>query len=132
MTERQWKSLGRYIRHVADMMGLRDWSFELSHNPADGEAYASIVTTYGRKVAVIEVCPNWPNLDPKVQRHSIVHELVHAHLGGLKNYVYHALPSLLGEASWSAFESAYRMHDELATDGIADGIAAGFPLWEQP
>ena len=130
MTNKQYASLGRYVRHVANLLGLRDWTLEISHQPCDGESLASINPTFGRKLAEMNFCANWPELDPAVQRHAIVHELIHAHLAGLQTYVYHALPTLLGEAGWSAFESAYRQQNELATDGIADGIAATFPLWE--
>lgn len=130
MTDRQWKSLGRYVRNVGNMLGLRDWTFLIDHQPETGEALASITPTYGRKLASIQFCANWPNLEPETQRHAVVHELIHVHLAGARGYVYHALPSLLGEAAWSAFESAYRQQDELAVDGIADSIAAGFPLWE--
>lgn len=130
MTNKQYASLGRYVRHVANLLGLRDWTFEVSHSPASSDAYASIEPTFGRKVATLDFCANWPDLEPAIQRHAIVHELIHAHLAGLQTYVYHALPTLLGEAAWSAFESAYRQQNELATDGLADGIAASFPLWE--
>lgn len=130
MTDKQWRSLGKYLRRLADMMALRDWTLELSHQPDEGDTLASISTTFGRKVAVIQVCANWPNLDPEVQRHALVHELIHAHLSGARDLVYRSLPTLLGEAGWSAFESAYRQQNEHATDGVADAIGSCFPLWE--
>lgn len=130
MTPRQWKSLGRYVRQIGDAMWLRDWTFDINHNPSDGDMLAAVECTYGRKIATLQFCPNWPNLDPELQRHAIVHELLHVHMSGARNLVYHTLPSLLGEAAWSAFESAFRQNDEMATDGLADAFASLFPLWE--
>lgn len=131
MTKRQWKSVGKYIRTLADQLWLRDWNLEISHNPADGaNALAQVTCTPGRKQAVIELCPNFPNLERAVQRHVLVHELLHVAFSGPHTHTYQALPTLLGEAAWSAYESGYRMAEELATDGVADAIAPLFPLWE--
>ncbi len=131
MTLKQYRSLARYIRSIADALGLRDWTFDLSHQPAhDVNEMASIECVFGRRFAVIQVCANFADLDPELQRHVVVHELLHAAMSGTHSYVYHSLPSLLGESGWSAFESAYRQQEEHATDGIAAAIGRGFPLWE--
>lgn len=130
MTPRQYRSLGRYVRLIADRLGLRDWTFEISHNPSDGIALAQIECLFGRQLGIVEFCPNWMGLTPEQQRHVVVHEMLHACAAGPHGYVYRALPSLLGESAWSAFESAYRQVEELATDGLAAAIAPIFPLWE--
>ena len=130
MTPRQYKSLARYVRRVSNDLGLRDWTFDISHNPSDGVALAQIECIFGRNLGVMEFCPNWMALPPETQRHVVVHELLHAATAGPHGYVYRALPSLLGEGAWSAFESAYRQVDELAVDGLAAAIAPTFPVWE--
>jgi hypothetical protein len=59
MRKRDRKELGRYIRAVADEMGLRDWTFNVvigdptADLPGVDYALASIECVDGRKYAVI-------------------------------------------------------------------------------
>lgn len=130
MTVKQRTSLVRYIRLIADMMGLRDWTFELDNDPTDANDLAHIEPIFGQRRAIIAVSAGFAGCPPEFQRKAIVHELTHAHQAARTHLVHRALPSLLGEAGWSAFESAYRLEDELATDSLATGIEPFFPLWE--
>jgi len=59
VTPRQYKSLARYVRRVSNDLGLRDWTFDISHNPSDGVALAQIECIFGRNLGVMEFCPNW-------------------------------------------------------------------------
>ena len=105
-------------------MALRDWHFVLSGvAPAKGRA-AEIVPIYGRKWAELRLSPEFACLAPEVQRHTLVHELIHCHLAAAQCYA----DAMLRKAARHAFD----MNVEIGIDGLADAIAPLMPLPQQP
>lgn len=123
-----------YIRHLADLCGLKDWRLLLSdaplvHDP-DRNGYSTMATcavNYGQKRAVIEISADWASWDAADLRSTVVHELLHCHAEPMRwavNNTKHAVGTALYEVIYDAFTDAM----ELAVDGIATAWAATLPL----
>jgi len=108
-----------YVRDLADRLALRDWRVVIADDAPDGsDAIASVYCCPGRKYATIRFGDVFFSDDRADQRHSIVHELVHAHLGA---YVA-AVERLSND------DKTLRMLMEYAVDGLADAIAPLVPI----
>jgi hypothetical protein len=117
---RDRKDYQGYVRELADLLRLKDWSFILKEeNPTDPEAWASIVCVQGRKLGVLRLSEDVIRQDPEELRRSVVHELLHCHLAAA-DYVADLLPQ--GE------RAAYRNQREYGTDALSDAIAPLLPL----
>jgi len=132
MTKRDQKELLRYIRWVADELELRDWTLTLLDTPAPADALGHMSETYGRKVAEIQVCSDFRNLDAEQQRHTIVHELVHCHLASPTNMVLNDLEEELSDTADRIFWSGYKRQIEYSTDALASALAKHLPLIDWP
>jgi hypothetical protein len=134
MTDRQYRSLARYIFKLAKDLGLGHMELSLHAEPPEGdhglEAAASFEGTYGRQRGAIRVNKDFGHYSPVEQRHVIVHELIHAHTEHLREYVRTSLPGHLSQPAFQMFMSGYTQQDELFTDALADAIAPKFPLWD--
>lgn len=128
MTKKERKALGLYIRWVGDAMELRDWTFELSRKEPDTDAFATVTPTYGRKIAVIDLCPDFRAMAPEKQRHVIVHELVHCHLEPAASMVRSDLEKHLGETTDRVFWDGFKRQVEYGVDALASAIAKHMPL----
>lgn len=111
-----------YFRTLADLMGLKDWTFEVKLNdyPEDTSAYASIYCIEGRKHGIIRLSEDLLTEPREAQRHYCVHELIHA----LYATAMHA-------ARLSLSADAYRvwmMTFEYAVDATAVAWAPFLPL----
>lgn len=130
MNARQHRSLARYIREAADVLGLRDWDVRLDEVPeADPNNAASVSCVRERRVAHIQVAPEFVHMEPAEQRHVIAHELAHIHMDGDLEYLSEVLPSLIGGVAWTGIEAAVRTLHEQGIDGVAIGMEARLPLW---
>lgn len=130
LTKRQRRLLGPYVREVADGLNLRDWRFEILHEPihSTDEATARLTSTFGRHTATLEFCADFPRMPRDVQREIVVHELLHCWLPAVRAGGWWGIDHLVGEPAMTVFRSAYEEHVELAVDGIANAIAPLFPL----
>lgn len=79
----RWNELGKYIRRIADAMGLGEWYFTISHNPPgeaeqDNEQGVAQVYISSQSVSVIYCVGDtfWTKTQYE-QRWSVVHELLH-------------------------------------------------------
>lgn len=132
MTDREWEELTRYIRWVANEMELRDWTIEVLRTPSEEGTYATIFPTFGRKIATLKLDPNFRTYDAEIQRHTIVHELVHCHLEPAANMVYKDLEEYLGKQTDQVFWNGFKRQIEYGVDGLASAIAKHMPLIEWP
>lgn len=129
MSKRDFTALGRYLRDLADQLGLRDWWIELLHEPSDDDALASCLSTYGRKLAQVSVCREFRNLEPVKQRWILVHELLHCHFAVTQDVVRGArLRATMGELVHAHFEADWMQAHEYAIDGVACEWAKSLPL----
>lgn len=131
MTLNERKRLGKYVRNIANTLGLRDWQLNLMPDEPDTkEAHAAVACTYGRKIASIWFASGFELLEPQEQRHVIVHELLHIHFDRVLTLSSQALPAAMGAPAWGVFDEAMRDHIEHGVDAVAEAIADAFPLPE--
>lgn len=127
MTNRQHKRLGRYVRELANVLGLYEWSLLLGDEPADDDALTSVVVTDGQNRAVISVCKDFNTLELREKRRALIHELVHCHEQKAMETVTSdtsPLPDLLGLAAWEVFVHSISKDHEIMVDNLAIVIAS--------
>lgn len=132
MTQRDRKTLGEYVRAVADQLWLRDWKFHLMHEPCEEGKAGNVVCVEGQREANISLARHFSELDPEEQRETIIHELVHCHLEACWRMVQGDLDEPLGKVGYYVFCDAYRRNMELAVDALAKALAPHFPLISWP
>jgi hypothetical protein len=109
-----------YVRLLADLLHLKDWSFTVMTEGPEGEsAIAAINCAEGRKYAHVRLSDNFLCSDPESQRQTLIHELLHCHLA--------AADHVAGKMIKENFD-LFRLHCEYGVDGIADAIAPLLPL----
>lgn len=134
MKKKDRKALSRYIRWIADEMGLRDWHFEVYFEKPklkdqdDAICIASCKPTVGRKIAELVIDPMIRKADSEDIRQTIVHELVHCHFFGMWDSIRRDLLSQMSQDSYDLFTSNVERHMEYGVDAVADAIAKGMPL----
>lgn len=132
MRKRDRKVLAKYIRATADSLGLRDWTFELQHDPCDDEALASVHPCEGRRVATICVCGDFRSRKRAEQRQTIVHELLHCHHAAASDIIRVDLVKQLSQSTYDVVFFGFRRQMEYMVDAVAEAIAGHFPLIEWP
>ena len=121
MTDPRKQSFGPYLRALADLMGLRDWTVTLDDQPTDGAGnFAEASTMAGRKHLKVAVSERFLDLPPEEQRSTMVHELIHAHGA--------AMDHMLCDVLDSDARPAYKLLMEYMVDGIAEEWARSLPL----
>jgi hypothetical protein len=138
--KRDRKELGRYVRAVADEMGLRDWTLNLEvdspdtpDGAPDGMRWgASCEPVPGRKAATITFDPCHREAQPEDLRETVVHELTHCHFFGVWDTIRRDLLRSLGQDSYDLFTAGVERHMEYGIDAIAEVIAKQMPLIEWP
>jgi len=139
MKKRDRKELGRYVRHCADEMGLRDWTIELAIDTpsVDIDEYdasvidATMECVNGQKLGVL-CCPASIRARDREQiRHTVVHELTHCHFAELFETGSHFLRQL-GPTATAAADWSYRLSMERAVDAIAREWSRHLPLVDWP
>jgi hypothetical protein len=96
--------------------------------PPDGDAEATVEVVGTRKRATIRLCFDFEELTPEIQRHNILHELVHIHMSGATELVRCDLCKSLGQAAYDIFEMGFRRQMELGIDEVTRVIEFGFPM----
>ena len=128
LTPKQRKRLGKYVRHVADELGLRDWVIHIEHAPldADDPAMAVAVVPYGRSDVTLRFRGDFVHIDPDEQRMIVVHELLHCHLPSRRADDMWGVGPLIGQAAATVLEERYRYDIESIVDRLAVSIAPSF------
>jgi hypothetical protein len=125
--------LGRYVRWVANEIGLRDWTLNLYYDGlGEEDLYADCTPIFGRKVADIRFCSDFREQKPEAQRHTVVHELLHCHFAQEQEFLRTDMCKHLGQPTYDMFFSAYKSMHEYAIDGVADGIESRLPVIAWP
>lgn len=131
MTTAEHKRLAKYVRRVANALGLHDWTINvLADEPDMAEAGADVHCIYGRRIANIRFAADFALMEPDVQRHIVVHELLHIHFDRALQLCQSALPAVMGAPAYSVFDEALRDHMEHGVDAVADALACAFTLPE--
>lgn len=132
MSRKDFARYGQYVRDRADNLGLRDWTFTLKHVALDpdDDALAMIETTYGRRFATITLGYHFHTEKPEIQRHTVVHELLHVWFDQVELPVREgeAIWALVGKPAGKVLFHQVRNAVEHGVDAIATAISDGFPL----
>jgi hypothetical protein len=120
------RAYGPYFRALADLMGLRDWTFELKDGPSDEPDHAAAIQcVYGRRLGHIFLADAFLDADPAERRATAVHELLHAHFAGMHNLLHNERRE--GAVSDTLFR-AYDLAMESGIDAVAEALAPHLPL----
>lgn len=128
MKKRERARWGRYVRRLADSLGLQDWTFTLTWDCSDDDAAAVVTCIDGRKHATIAFAADFGQTDPLQQRAVVVHELIHCHLASAQNIIRDDLTKHLSQATYDALYDGFLRQLEYAVDGLATPVARGLPL----
>lgn len=132
-------ALGEYISYLLLIVESTDWRVQISSEYPDGEdAMASIECIYGRRLANLRLCKDFPTLKPEQQRHTLVHEILHIVTDACDNVIQNAdLPAVLGRPAYTILNATWRTQVEYLTDTLAyaidellDGRTKHDRLWE--
>ena len=120
--------LGQYMRHMADLMGLRDWYLTLTHKePLDDDHGAECDVSYGQKCARIAFRDDWPTWDAEEVRRLMVHELIHRHVEPMR-WAMNNTKHVVGAATFEVIADGFMDVLEVAVDGMAREWARHLPL----
>lgn len=118
-----------YVRPLANDLGLRDWIIDVERTEQDADVdgsfqrLATCEPCFGRKKARIEFYEPFWNLEPPVQKATLIHELLHCHFFPLLDIVRKDLPDQLGSSAFDLLYGGFLRQLEYAVDGIAAEIA---------
>jgi len=126
-----FSALSRYVRAVADAIGLRDYEVEVEHRPTSDNSLGECDVSAYRRSLRLRVCAEFRDLDPQKQRHVIVHELVHAHFSGLDSVI-RGVERWMPESAFEMFYESYDREQERGVDAVAVCLcnAAPLPVWD--
>ena len=130
MTDKQRKSLMKYLAGLAKQMRLSEWDIFLTADPCEDEHAATVSCVPGRKIAHISVSADWFDTEPSKQRHVLVHELIHILADPEFQLIEETLPTMVGSVGYFPFEKAFRNLHEHSVDALASVLAQHFPLPE--
>jgi hypothetical protein len=132
--------LNQYVRHLADLCGLRDWTVRVdiergvsvdNHRTASqdqGAAGAGSRVLHGRQYVILSLDERWLEWDADHLRQTITHELVHAHTAKVL-YAFYNVQNIIGNgALFDVLDSAFDDAHEAAVDAIAVAWAETLPL----
>jgi len=127
LTKKQRRKIGEYLRYVADMLELRDWTLLVMHRSLkpNSPSLATCRTFYGQKTAEIRFRQDIAYLDPEQLRTVLIHEVLHMHIDA---YPLHNFHTALAGPAYDVVVAHLNEKLEYATDGIAHGISRFFAL----
>lgn len=121
--------LGQYVREMADLMGLRDWTIVMKPgNPEDADHMACAQQIYGQKHLNLWFRKDWSRWPAKQLRQTTCHELLHAHLNPLAHSTLNNVGQLIGKRPYQVAWEAMSERLEFTVDGIADAWSETLPL----
>jgi hypothetical protein len=142
MKKRDRRELERYIRYVADEMGLRDWTLTVNtlkrlkraNRTPDGNEWGAICAPVpGRKCATLTFTDARRDDSLDDLRQTVVHELVHCHFYGLWDTICRDTLDLIDEQqTYDTLIASVERHMEYGVDAVADAIAPRMPLIDWP
>ncbi len=139
MRKRDHKELGRYVRAIADLMELRDWTIQVdirqpdTPDRADGAEWgASCRPIAGRKLATVTLHPCVRDDSREDLRQTVVHELIHCHFFGVWDTARQDLLGPLAQQTYDVLIAGLERNMEYGVDALADALAPHMPLIEWP
>lgn len=145
MRQEDQDELFKYLRAMADEVGLRDWRFEMVIAPEQDMpkgsltvdtkyvAYGVCSPTIGQQKAFIYFHNEFKeDLDPEEQREVVIHELVHCHMIDMREFIRSGFLNQVTQSTYDALNFGFDLAWEHATDQIARNWAFKLPLIEWP
>jgi len=120
-------AVSKYMRILADLMGLRDWELRLSWDAAEEGNMAEIMITQDRHIATIYLAENFTTWTREETRNTFAHELAHIFLDAPERVVDDAAGAL-GETAFALLKKQHHRQIEIATDALAGALVRGLPL----
>jgi hypothetical protein len=120
--------LGKYIRDMADLCGLRDWCFTIMSEQPSPSAYADIQITPQQRHASIRVAVGLLAIGGDTLRRCIAHELVHCHMEPLEVALNTVAEGEMSPRDWRVLHNVHNEELERATDALARVLAPFLPL----
>lgn len=112
-----------HVRKVADLIGLRDWTFEVHIAALPPGVRAKCDCVEGRAFARVTVSEDFFTLDPQEQNEALVHETIHPLLHPLMEHL-HDLRDDLGLRQWQTVERVFRRDLERIVDSLTGTVAS--------
>lgn len=112
-----------HVRKVADLIGLRDWTFEVRIGGLPDGLRAKCDCVHGRAFARITVTEEFFGLLPDEQNEALVHETIHPLLHPLMVHVLD-LHEYLGRAHFETVERVFRRDLERVVDALTSTVAS--------
>lgn len=132
MSAKRLNRFGDYVRATANQLGLRDWTFRISHTPLlyENPRGAEIECMYGKREAIVRLRSDFQNHSKDQQRQTLVHELVHCHFAASRRVTRQggALWLLIGDSVGDMLRCQLNDAEEDAVDALACAIAEFLPL----
>lgn len=142
MRQRDHRELERYVRAVADEMGLRDWTLQVTTAPTISRAKnasgghewgATCSPVPGRKYADLEFADARRDDDVYELRQTVVHELAHCHFFGVWDTIRRDTLDLIdAQETYDTLIAGIERHMEYGVDALADAIAPRMPVISWP
>lgn len=128
MTNQHFDLLGKYIRNMADGIGLSEWTITLSHEPCEDHAGATVSPTDAARRATIKVNRDFLSYTKEEQTHVILHELLHLHLTPIMDIIRCDLwdARLLSQSSYQILSYSLKRQSEYAVDLMAKALSPMF------
>jgi hypothetical protein len=118
----------RYLRTVADQLGLRHWVVEVDHEPTEGDALAEVRLALERRRMRVRYAVEFDQADEEEQRLAVCHEVLHCHHRDLFQTVEAGVRDELGGAAFRLFIGSVRRDLERMVDALSEVVAPTVPL----
>jgi hypothetical protein len=122
-----YEPLARYVRVLADLLGLRDWEIVVATDFCDEDNLAETECTYGQRHAVLRFNKKWAEWSKEDLRSTVVHELLHVHTEPLTELLSDILQGVLSVKAASVATASMGYSLERIVDQIAVAIDPFFP-----
>jgi len=119
----------RYVVKLKNMMGLQQWTIEVSATPCGNDAEAQTLITYGQHLAVMELSKNFRNWTSEETRGNIVHELLHCHLTRISEVVGEILKPEPGDKVGAAICKSVNAVMEYEIERVIDSLSESICKW---
>jgi hypothetical protein len=121
--------LGKYVRHMADLMGLCSWLVMMKPGNPDGDDWGAMANViHGRQVVNLWFRDGWDAWSADELRQTVCHELLHAHMNPLAHGILNRMAESIGKPAYEQAWAAMEEHLELVVDRIATVWAETLPL----
>ena len=118
MTDKRRAYWLEYIYQLAEIMGLKQWTFKVMKTTVH-DCNCQITLTHNRNVGEVEFRRGWDERAPYDQRQSLVHELIHAQFARTYIFAETSVRPFMSEREYVLWLKALTDIYEQDTDAVA-------------